>query len=92
MLPARRGSIRLKQKNLALLNGKPLISYVIEAAKQSGVFERIVLNSEDKIFDKDRDKQKYAESRGYLVLRFWNNEVDQNIEGVLEVIKQACKI
>ncbi len=50
MIPARRGSSRLKAKNLALLNGRPLVSYAIEAAKKSGVFDRIVLNSEDDIF------------------------------------------
>ncbi len=50
MIPARRGSTRLKAKNLALLNGKPLVSYAIAAAKESGVFKRIVLNSEDEIF------------------------------------------
>lgn len=50
MIPARRGSMRLKAKNLALLNGRPLVSYAIEAAKKSGVFDRIVLNSEDDIF------------------------------------------
>lgn len=50
MIPARRGSMRLKAKNLALLNGRPLVSYAIEAAKKSGSFDRIVLNSEDDIF------------------------------------------
>ena len=52
MIPARRGSTRLKQKNLALLGGKPLIYYSICAAKDSGVFDRIVLNSEDEVFGK----------------------------------------
>jgi CMP-N-acetylneuraminic acid synthetase len=50
MIPARRGSMRLKAKNLALLNGRPLVSYAIDAAKASGVFSRIVLNSEDEVF------------------------------------------
>ena len=50
MIPARRGSVRLKQKNLALLDGKPLISYAIDAAKKSNIFSRIVVNSEDKVF------------------------------------------
>ena len=44
-LPARIGSSRLKYKNFALLDDKPLISYAINAAKQSGVFDDIVLNS-----------------------------------------------
>lgn len=50
MIPARIGSTRLKMKNLALINGKPLISYTIEAAKASGVFSRIILNSDHEIF------------------------------------------
>lgn len=50
MIPARIGSTRLKMKNLALINGKPLIYYAIEAAKTSGVFNRIVLNSDNEIF------------------------------------------
>lgn len=50
MIPARIGSTRLKMKNLALINGKPLISYAIEAAKASGVFSRVVVNSDNKIF------------------------------------------
>ena len=51
MIPARIGSTRLKMKNLALINGKPLIYYAIQAAKGSGVFDKIVLNSENQIFD-----------------------------------------
>lgn len=52
MIPARIGSTRLKMKNLALLDGKPLISYAIEAAKESGVFNKIVINSDHTIFSK----------------------------------------
>ena len=50
MIPARIGSTRLKMKNLALINGKPLISYAIEAAKISGVFSKVVVNADNKIF------------------------------------------
>ena len=50
MIPARIGSTRLKMKNLALIDGKPLIYYTIEAAKTSGVFSRVVLNSDSEIF------------------------------------------
>ena len=51
MIPARLGSQRVKKKNLRLLNGKPLISYSIEAAKESGVFDAIYINSEADIFE-----------------------------------------
>ena len=52
MVPARMGSERLKMKNLALLDGCPLISYAIEAAKASGAFDRVVVNSDGAIFEK----------------------------------------
>jgi CMP-N-acetylneuraminic acid synthetase len=50
MIPARMGSTRLARKNLALLNGKPLVSYAIQAARESGVFDRVIVNSEDAAF------------------------------------------
>src|SRR5689334_20267388 len=36
---------------------------------------------------KDKDKQEYAESKSYTVLRFNNNDIQNNIEGVLEAIR-----
>ncbi len=50
MIPARAGSQRLKLKNLAIINGKPLVYYAIEAAKKSKVFDKIVLNSDSDLF------------------------------------------
>ncbi len=39
--------------------------------------------------DKTRDAWLHAE--GYTVLRFWNNELTENLEGVLEAILIAVK-
>jgi CMP-N,N'-diacetyllegionaminic acid synthase len=50
MIPARLGSQRVPKKNLRLLNGKPLIAYVIETAKAAGCFDEIYVNSEAEIF------------------------------------------
>ena len=50
MIPARMGSTRLAKKNLALLNGKPMIYYAIAAAKQAEIFDAIILNSENEVF------------------------------------------
>jgi very-short-patch-repair endonuclease len=36
----------------------------------------------------DFNRQEYLILKGYRVLRFWNNEIDNNIEGVLEIIKK----
>ncbi len=37
--------------------------------------------------ERDAKRTKFLESEGYRVLRFWNNEVLGNIDGVLEVIQ-----
>lgn len=50
MVPARIGSTRLKAKNLAMLDGKPLIFYAIDAAKEANIFNRVVLNGDSEIF------------------------------------------
>lgn len=50
MIPARLGSKRVPRKNLRLILGKPLIAYIIEAAKASNSFDEIYVNSESDIF------------------------------------------
>jgi very-short-patch-repair endonuclease len=39
----------------------------------------------------DAARTAALEARGYLVLRFWNNEVLQNMDGVLEVIASTAR-
>jgi very-short-patch-repair endonuclease len=41
----------------------------------------------------DADEQRSAElsERGYRLIRFWNNEITENIEGVLETIRRALE-
>ena len=56
MIPARIGSQRLKKKNLALINNKPLVYYAINAAKKSKIFDKIFINSDDNIFSKVANK------------------------------------
>lgn len=51
MIPARIGSERLKIKNLALVDNKPLIFYSINAAIKSRIFDEIYINSDDLIFE-----------------------------------------
>jgi CMP-N-acetylneuraminic acid synthetase len=47
VVTARGGSKGIPGKNLKLLAGRPLIAYSIEAARQSGVFERLILSTDD---------------------------------------------
>lgn len=46
LIPARKGSKRVPGKNMALLGGKPLLQWTIEAAKASGVFDEIVVSTD----------------------------------------------
>lgn len=46
IIPARCGSKGLKDKNIKLLCGKPLISYTIEAAIQSKMFSTIMVSTD----------------------------------------------
>jgi very-short-patch-repair endonuclease len=37
----------------------------------------------------DAARTRFLESEGYRVIRFWNNEVDHNLEGVIAAIADA---
>jgi very-short-patch-repair endonuclease len=39
----------------------------------------------------DAQRTAALEARGYLVLRFWNNDVHQNIDGVLQTIVNTLR-
>lgn len=47
VIPARGGSKRIPRKNIKAFNGKPMIAWSIEAAKSSGLFERIIVSTDD---------------------------------------------
>jgi len=47
LIPARGGSKGLPGKNIMLLGGVPLIGWTIAAARQSGLFARIVVSTDD---------------------------------------------
>ena len=40
--------------------------------------------------EKDKERDRFLAENGFPVLRFWDNEVIENIEGVLEVILKKC--
>ena len=39
---------------------------------------------------KDRERDKLLTQAGFKVLRFWNNEIFENLDGVLERIQEIC--
>lgn len=48
LIPARAGSTRIPNKNVASLGGHPLIAWTIHAARESGVFDRVVVSSDSR--------------------------------------------
>lgn len=47
IIPAKRHSRRVPRKNHRLFMGKPMLAYPIEAAQKSGLFNMIVVSTED---------------------------------------------
>jgi len=43
-------------------------------------------HGEDDHFERDQKRDAWLEANGYTVLRFWNNEVFKNLNGVLDAV------
>ena len=48
IIPARGGSKRIPQKNIKDFLGKPIIAYSIELALDSGLFDEVMVSTDDK--------------------------------------------
>lgn len=47
VIPARGGSKRIPRKNIKIFCGKPVIAYSIEAARGSGLFDEVMVSTDD---------------------------------------------
>ena len=82
IIQARMGSSRLPGKMLKQINGKPLIWYVINAAKKSKLINEVVLATTDK----EEDKALIEKAKEYGIPSFAGSEND-----VLDRFYQASK-
>jgi pseudaminic acid cytidylyltransferase len=48
IIPARGGSKRIPRKNIRLFAGKPIMAYSIGTAQQSGIFDKIIVSTDDR--------------------------------------------
>lgn len=64
--------------------------YVVDfLCKESGLV--IEVDGSQHSEEADRARTRFVEAQGLRVLRFWNNEVFENLDGVLLAIKSACE-
>ena len=83
--------LRLRQvEGLKFRRQQPIDNYIVDFV----CFEkRLVIEvdgGQHATQEKDALRDQYLQQQGFNVLRFWNNEVLQNINGVIEVIRARC--
>jgi len=89
--------VRLKSKQLEgvkLRRQQPIGPYIVDLVS----FDRELVieidggqHDEEGIRERDDERTTWLRDRGYQILRFWNNEVLMNMEGVVERIKGALR-
>lgn len=86
IIPARGGSKRIPRKNIKTFLGKPIIAYSIEAALDSGLFDEVMVSTDDKEFaDVAR---KYGASVPFLRSEVTANDYATTVDVLLEVVEQ----
>ena len=83
VIPARGGSKRIPRKNIKEFCGKPMIAWPIEVAKKSGLFDRIIVSTDDE------EIAEVAKSYGAEVPFIRPNELSDDYTGTTEVIAHA---
>lgn len=83
IIPARGGSKRIPKKNIKDFHGKPLISYSIQTALKSKLFEKIVVSTDDE--EIAEISKKYGAEVPFLRPK----ELSDDFTGTGEVIKHA---
>ena len=90
IIPARGGSKSIKLKNIAKLNGRPLLSYTSEAAKKSNFISEIFLSTDNKTIANLAKK----EGLSFLGYRPKNLSKDntKTIDVVINLLKKIEKV
>ena len=84
MITARGGSKRIPRKNIKDFNGKPIMAYSIEAAINSGVFDEVMVSTDDEeIADIAR---KYGAKVPFMRSEKTSNDFATTVDVIEEVI------
>lgn len=85
VIPARGGSKRIPRKNIKLFCGKPMIAWSIDAAKVSGLFDHVMVTTDDP------EIAEVAKSWGAEVPFLRPAELSDDYAGTTEVIAHATQ-
>lgn len=83
IIPARGGSKRIPRKNIKEFCGKPMIAWSIEAALRSGIFEHVIVSTDD------REIAQIAKEHGAEVPFLRPPELANDFVGTVPVVKHA---
>ena len=83
VIPARGGSKRIPRKNINLFLGRPIIEYSIEAALQSGIFDEVMVSTDDE------EIARIAEKAGAKVPFFRSKEAADDMATTAQVLEEV---
>lgn len=83
VIPARGGSKRIPRKNIKDFFGKPLITYSIQAALESKLFDKVIVTTDDE------EIAKIAKEYGAEVPFLRPKELSDDFTGTGDVVKHA---
>ena len=86
IIPARSGSKRVKNKNIKLFAGKPIISYAIQLAKSCGLFKKIVVSTDS--YKISKIAKKYGAEVPFLRSKKLANDFTPTSDVVIDCINK----
>lgn len=85
IIPALGGSKRIPQKNIKDFLGKPVIAYSIQAVKESGIADEIMVSTDSE------EIAKVAEYYGAKVPFYRNKETSDDMTGIADVLLEVIE-
>lgn len=80
-------------KGLKFKRQVPVGKYIVDfCCKAKDLVIELDGGQHSETVNEDFERDLFLESEGYTVLRFWNNEIDSNFEGVLLKIEEATSL
>lgn len=90
MITARGGSKRIPRKNIKEFNGKPIMAYSIEAALSSGVFDEVMVSTDDE--EIAEIAKKYGATVPFMRSEKTSNDFATTVDVIEEVLDEYRKL